>query len=76
MTHFFFLARYAMGGTMVELQIHRGTRDKQEGVLGSAYFSVEEWASFRPFIVGGMRAAGYARIPIQMLDQTREQPAN
>jgi hypothetical protein len=63
-----------MGGRLVELAIYRGSHAGKKTQLGAASFDLEEWAAFRPFIVGGMRAASYARIPIDFFDGTRIEP--
>ena len=72
MIGFFIEAIYLMDGRQVELRVHRGTRERREGSMGALCFAPDEWESFRPVIIGGMRAAGYLRIPIEFMDQTRK----
>ncbi len=71
----FYIEAVAMNGVrQIELRVHRGSRDRPEGTMGSLAFAPEEWEAFRPIIIGGMRAAGYLRIPVQFMDQTRKKP--
>lgn len=74
MISFYFEARRTMDGRMVEFIVYNGRREGAKVQLGLLAFSQEEWLSFRPIVVGGMRAAGYARIPIEFMDQTHEAP--
>lgn len=68
---FYFLARRANHGRQIDFIVHNGSRDGQKIPLGIVSFTPAEWERFRPFVVGGMRAAGFARIPIEFQDQTR-----
>jgi len=70
MTDFFLQARWMMEGRMVEFSVNRGTQ-ADHTKLGEVAFEPDEWEAFRPIIVGGMRAASYARIKVEMMDQTR-----
>lgn len=71
MIPFYFEAKTQMAGRLVELTIYRGARDGKKIPLGSLNFDQEEWESFRVVLVGGMRIAGHARIPIEFMDGTR-----
>ena len=57
-------------GKMVELRVGVGSQAKHE-MRGSISFQRDEWEAFRTVVIAGMRAAGYARIPIEFQDQTR-----
>ena len=76
MIGFYIEAIPMMNGRQIELRVHRGTRANQEGSLGSIAFAPDEWEKFRPIIIGGMRTAGYARIPIEFMDGTRARTTN
>jgi hypothetical protein len=64
-----------MGGRLVELAIYRGSHAGKKTQLGAVSFDPAEWEDFRTFLVGGMRAAAHARIPIEFMDGTRQQPS-
>ena len=63
-----------MQGRRVELVVYRGQRDDRGPKLGALNFERVEWEAFRHMVVAGMRAAGYARVPIQLEDGTRREP--
>lgn len=67
---FFLHARWMMNGRMVEFSVNRGHQHDHKR-LGVVSFEPDEWEAFRPLVVGGMRAAGFARIKVEMMDQTR-----
>ena len=75
MIGFYIEAAHLMNGRQIELRVYRGSRAHKEGSIGSLAFAPDEWECFRPVIVGGMRAAGYLRIPIEFMDGTRRKPA-
>ncbi len=70
--HFYLEARRTLNGRMVEFVVNNGTRAGNRVPLGLISFTPEEWEAFRPVIIGGMRAAGYLRTPIEFMDQTRK----
>lgn len=61
------------GGKIVELRVGVGSQAKHQ-MRGSVTFQRDEWEAFRTLIIAGMRAAGYAHIPIEFMDQTRQEP--
>lgn len=64
-----------MEGRLVELVVYRGTiDDENKSAVGTLNFTRDEWQAFRTFVAGGIRAAGYMRIPISMEDGTRQGP--
>ena len=71
MISFYFEAVTQMGGRLVELRVYRGSQKAHKLPLGTLHFDQEEWESFRVILVGGMRVAGHARIPIEFMDGTR-----
>ncbi len=74
MIGFYFHARPMMDGRLVELVVYRGGRDDPNKLaLGTLNFDRDEWQAFRPVIIGGMRAASYARVPIEFMDGTRRE---
>ncbi len=74
MIGFRFEARYMMNGRIVEFSVHRGAQAADKKPLGALTFDPEEWEEFRPIVVNGMRAAGYLKIPVEFMDQTRQKP--
>ena len=74
MIGFRFEARYMMQGRIVEFSVHRGHQAAEAKPLGALTFEPEEWEEFRHIVVNGMRAAGYLRIPVEFMDQTRQKP--
>ena len=76
MIGFYIEAIPIMNGRQVELRVHRGTQHRKEGTMGSLAFAPDEWEQFRPLILGGMRTAGYMRIPIEFMDGTRKKPTD
>ncbi len=75
MIHFYLHARPTMGDKLVELVVYRGTHAGKKTPLGAVSFDREEWDAFRQVIIGGMRAASYARIPIEFMDGTKRELA-
>lgn len=73
MTGFYLQATRTMNGQMVELKVARGTRAHHEW-LGAITLERVEWEGFRIIVIAGMRAAGYAHIPVELMDQTRTDP--
>lgn len=73
MIGFYLHARPMMNGQIVELVVYRGSREGDKTPLGSLSFDRSEWDAFRTVIIGGMRAAGYARVPIEFMDGTRRE---
>ncbi len=74
MIQFYLEARSVQQGRLIELMVYNGTREGQKIALGLVAFTAEEWHKFRPLIVGGMRAAGLARVPVAFMDQTTHKP--
>jgi hypothetical protein len=74
MIGFRFEATLMMQGTIVEFRVARGTQAADATPLGALTFDREEWEEFRPIVVNGMRAAGYLKIPVEFMDQTRQKP--
>lgn len=75
MISFYLKARPHMGGQLVELEVWRGRHEASDNTrLGSVNFTVDEWRAFRPFVIGGLRVAGYARVPIEFMDGLRGKP--
>ena len=74
MIGFRFEARYMMQGRVVEFTVARGHQAADAKQLGALTFEPEEWEEFRTIVVNGMRAAGYLRIPVEFMDQTRQKP--
>ena len=74
MIGFRFEARYMMQGRVVEFAVSRGHQAAEAKPLGALTFEREEWEEFRHVVVNGMRAAGYLKIPIEFMDQTRQLP--
>lgn len=68
---FYFEAVRVNHGRMIELRAYNGTPEGLKHPLGALCFTPAEWEAFRRFFVLGMRAAGYARLPIALKDQTR-----
>lgn len=60
-------------GKFVDLRIGVGD-EKTHEMRGSITFKRDEWEAFRPFVTGGMRTAGFMRVPIEFSDQTRKKP--
>lgn len=73
MISFYLHARPMRNGQIVELTVYRGSRDGKKTALGSLSFDRFEWDSFRTLVIGGMRAASYARVPIEFMDGTRRE---
>ncbi len=73
MIQFFFHVQWMLEGRMIQFSVCRGTQHDHKK-LGEVSFEPEEWEAFRPVVIGGMRAAGYAHIKIEMMDQTRQGP--
>lgn len=71
MIPFYLEARPMMEGRIIEFTVYRGTHEGKKTALGSLSFDQLEWESFRPLIIGGMRAAALARVPIELMDGTR-----
>ena len=74
MIGFYLHANPIMQGRQVELRVFRGTRERPGDAHGALVFAPDEWEKFRTIIVGGMRAAGYLRIPVEFMDGTRQKP--
>ena len=74
MIGFRFQARYMMNGRVVEFTVARGHQAADCKPLGALTFDPNEWEEFRPIVVNGMRAAGYLKIPVEFMDQTRQRP--
>ena len=74
MIGFRFEATLMMQGRVVEFRVHRGHQAADAKPLGALTFELEEWEEFRPIEVNGMRAAGYLKIPVEFMDQTRVRP--
>ncbi len=74
MIGFYLHATPLLQGRQIELRVFRGTRNKPGTSCGVLVFEPDEWEKFRPIIVGGMRTAGYMRIPIEFVDGTRRNP--
>lgn len=68
---FYFEAVRAGGGQWVELHVYNGLPESAKHPLGALNFTVAEWEAFRPALIGMMRWAGYARLPMALKDQTR-----
>ena len=72
MSGFYLHARPTDQGRRVRLHVHTqtagGDPDEQ---LGTVEFAVDQWEAFRVMLVGGIRVAGFARIPISLNDGTR-----
>jgi hypothetical protein len=74
MIGFYFHARPMMNGHLVELAVYRGGREQHDTLpVGTLSFDRSEWDAFRTVIIGGMRAASYARVPIEFMDGTRRE---
>jgi hypothetical protein len=74
MIGFYFHARPVMNARLVELAVYRGGREEHDKLpLGTLNFDRGEWDAFRTVIIGGMRAASYARVPIEFMDGTRRE---
>lgn len=74
MIGFYFHARPMMNGRIVELAVYRGGREQHDKLpLGTLSFDRSEWGAFRTVVIGGMRAASYARVPIEFMDGTRRE---
>ncbi len=73
MISFYLHARPMKNGRLVELVVYRGSRDGDKKPLGSLTFDRFEWDAFRTVVIGGMRAASYARVPIEFMDGTRRE---
>ena len=76
MIGFYLHAIPMMQGRQVELRVFRGTRAAPGVLHGMLVFEPGEWEAFRVMLLHGMRAAGYARIPIEFMDGTRKNPDN
>lgn len=74
MIGFYLHAQPLMQGRQVELRVFRGTRERPGTPHGALVFEPDEWEKFRVMLIGGIRAAGYARIPIEFLDGTWRKP--
>jgi hypothetical protein len=74
MIGFRFEARYMMEGRIVEFTVARGHQAADAKQLGALTFDPAEWEEFRHIVVNGMRAAGYLKIPVEFMDQTRKRP--
>lgn len=74
MIGFRFEARYMMEGRIIEFRVARGTQAADSTPLGALTFEPDAWEEFRPIVVNGMRAAGYMKIPVEFMDQTRKAP--
>ncbi len=72
--HFFFHARPMMQGRQIEFRVYRGTHKQPGTPCGALVFEADEWEKFRLFVIAAIRAAGYARVPIEFLDGTRLKP--
>ena len=73
MIPFYLEARPMMEGRIIELTVYHGTHEGKKVALGSLSFDQLEWESFRPIIIGGMRAASLVRIQVTFMDGTREE---
>lgn len=71
MIGFYLHAVLMNNGQTVELRVGTGSQASHEP-RGAITFQRDEWEAFRVLIVAGMRACGYARIPIEFMDQTRK----
>ena len=74
MIGFRFEARHMMNGRIVEFSVFRGHQAADAKPLGALTFEADEWEEFRPIVINGMRAAGYLKIPVEFMDQTRQKP--
>ncbi len=74
MIGFYFHAFPMIQGRQVEFRVYRGTRNDPGHMCGSLVFEPEEWKVFRIMLIGGIRAAGFARVPIEFMDGTWRKP--
>lgn len=65
-------ARPHFDGRVVELIVYNGTPEDRGPPLGTISFQQAEWEEFRKFVVAGVRAAGFMRVPMSLEDGTRE----
>ncbi len=72
MMGFHFHALPLFGGRFVELRVYHASTTQRGKQIGELIFTPGEWEGFRVILVAGIRAAGYARIPVEFLDGTRK----